>query len=215
SIVRSTIDDFKQTLTRCSQRDVCASCGVSCPASDIQRLQDHESCLEDLKRNGLDKCGYHNGWWSFCTNCYNDILRNKIPKFSILNSINMLTCENYPTELKDLTLVEESVIARRHPIGGILKLRPGNRRSPNSYYALRGHMIVIPQNPGPLLRILPSADLKFQDIVKVFWIGKCAPTTTDLKPFLGIRKNRVLSALQWLSIHNCHYIHLADISMEG
>jgi len=57
SVVRSTIDDFKQTLMKCSQRDVCASCGVSCPTSDIQRLQDHENCLEDLKRNGLDKCG--------------------------------------------------------------------------------------------------------------------------------------------------------------
>ncbi|KAN0071751.1 hypothetical protein V8E54_010347 [Elaphomyces granulatus] len=100
----------------------------------------------------------------------------------------MITCHRYPAELEDLTFVEECVLARRHPIEAILKLRPGNRRRPNNYYALRGHM------PGPLLQILPSTDLRFQDIVKVFWIGKCAPSTTDLKSFLEIRKNQVLSA---------------------
>jgi len=63
-------------------------------------------------------------------------------------------CHDYPEVLKDLTVVEEAVIARRHPVGSILKLRPGNRRSPSSYYALRGHMVIIPQQPGPLLHIL-------------------------------------------------------------
>jgi hypothetical protein len=175
---------------RCSQRDFCTSCGsgASCPAwSDTQRLLDHENYLEKLKHTGLDRCGYRNGWRSsFCTSlCYNDILKYRISKFS---AFNMITCHRYPAELEDLTFVEECVLARRHPIEAILKLRPGNRRRPNNYYALRGHM------PGPLLQILPSTDLRFQDIVKVFWIGKCAPSTTDLKSFLEIRKNQVLSA---------------------
>ena len=66
-------------------------------------------------------------------------------------------------------------------------------------------MVVMPQNPGPLLQILPSRDLRFQDLIKVFWVGKCQPTPDDLKPFLEIRKSRVLSALEWLVAHNCHY----------
>ena len=55
-----------------------------------------------------------------------------------------LPCDRYPTELEGLAFVEECVMARRHPIGTILKLRPGNRRGPNSYYALRKHMMVMP-----------------------------------------------------------------------
>lgn len=35
-------------------------------------------------------------------------------------------------------------------VGAVL---PGNRRSPNNYYALCRHIIVVPQNPGPLLQI--------------------------------------------------------------
>jgi serine/threonine protein kinase len=204
-ILRSAINNFEQTLVRRSQQDVCASCGIFCPTSEIRRLPENNDCLHDLTRAGLDKCGFHDGCWSFCTACYNDILKHKTPKFSALNSVNMITCDRYPPELEDLTFVEECAVARRHPIGAILKLRPGNRRSPNNYYALSGHMIVVPQNPGPLLQILPSPELRFQDIVKVFWIGKCAPSTTDLKPFLVIRKKRVLSALQWLIEHHCHY----------
>jgi hypothetical protein len=72
-----------------------------------------------------------------------------------------------PSEcFEDLTFVEECVIARRHPTGRILKLRPGNRRSPSNHYALRGHMIVLPQDPGPLLHLLPSPQLKFQDLTQ-------------------------------------------------
>jgi len=153
-------------------------------------------CLETLKRAGLDKCGYEDGYWLFCSTCYTRTLQGKISKFSALNSMNVVMCENYPTVLKDLTLVEECVIARRHPIGRILKLRPGNRRSPSNYYALRGHLIVLPQDPGPLLYLLPSPHLKLQDVIKVFWIGKCQPSPDDLFPFLQIRKNRVLEALR-------------------
>jgi len=168
-------------------------------------LDDDNNCLDELKRVGLDKCGYNNGTWSFCKPCHADILRSKIPKFSALNSVNVLMCDDYPTVLKDLTLIEECVLARRHPVGSILKLRPGNRRGPSNYYALRGHIIVFPQNPGSLLRILPSPSLKFQDIIKVFWVGKIQPSSNDLKPFLQIRKHQVLMALLWLVDHNRHY----------
>ena len=205
AIIRSSVDSFRHSLLQCSERKVCSSCGVFCSISDIKTLHDDDSCLSDLKRAGLDKCGYLDGYWAFCTPCHLDIVRGRIPKFSALNSVNVVMCHDYPDTLKDLTVVEEAVIARRHPVGSILKLRPGNRRSPSSYYALRGHMVNIPQQPGPLLSILPSPDLRFQDIIKVFWVGKCQPCSEDLKPFLQIRKNKVLCALQWLVSNNCHY----------
>jgi len=204
-VVRSAVNSFRQSLLQRSERKICSSCGVFCPVSDIKTLHDEDSCLEDLKRAGLDRCGYQDGFWAFCTPCHLDIVSGRVPKFSVLNSVNVLMCGDYPDILKDLTVIEEAVIARRHPVGSILKLRPGNRRSPSNYYALRGHMVIIPQQPGPLLRILPSPDLRFQDIIKVFWVGKCQPSPDDLKPFLQIRKNKVLCALQWLVSNHCHY----------
>jgi hypothetical protein len=69
-------------------------------------------------------------------------------------------------------------------------------------------MVAIPQDPGPLLDILPSPNLRFQDGIKGFWVGKCQPCTEDLNPFLQIRREKVLTALQWLVAHNSQYLDL-------
>lgn len=66
-------------------------------------------------------------------------------------------------------------------------------------------MIVIPQDPGPLLQILPSPELSLDNIIRVFWLGKRAPADAELKPFLQVRKDRVLAALQYLVHHNHLY----------
>jgi hypothetical protein len=205
AVIRSAIDSFRNSLAAQTERGVCSSCGVFCSLAEIETLGDGEDCLNQLKQVGLDRCGYEDGSWSFCKPCHADILRGKIPKFSALNHVNVIKCDDHPVALQDLTVVEECVLARRHPIGAILKLRPGNRRGPANYYALRGHMVVIPQDPGPLLDILPSPNLRFQDGIKVFWVGKCQPCTEDLKPFLQIRREKVLTALQWLVAHNSQY----------
>jgi len=85
--------------------------------------------------------------------------------------MNVSLCQEYPSELEDLTLTEEYVIARSHPIGTILKLRPNGLPCPVAYNAIRGHLVTIPQDPGPLLDILPSADLRFHDHIGVVWSG--------------------------------------------
>jgi hypothetical protein len=126
-----------------------------------------------------------------------------------MNLINVNFCQHYPSALEDLTPVEECLIAKCHPIGTVLKLRPGGRPSPINYKALRGHMIVIPQDPGPLLQILPSPELRLDNLLKVFWLGKRAPTDDDLKPFLRVRKDKVLAALQYLVQNNDLYHDLA------
>ncbi|PVH68338.1 hypothetical protein DL98DRAFT_380514, partial [Cadophora sp. DSE1049] len=142
----------------------------------------------------------------FCTSCHTAVSRGDIPKFSALNLVNITTCQHYPSALKDLTAIEECLIAKSHPISAILKLRPGGRSSPATYNAIRGHMIVIPQDPGPLLQILPNPDLRLGNLIKVFWLGDRAPANADLKPFLQVRKDKVLAALQYLVRHN-HLYH--------
>jgi hypothetical protein len=118
--------------------------------------------------------------------------------------MNVTLCQEYPGAL-EVTFVEECVIARCHPVGLIIKLRPGGHAASVNYYALKGHMIVLPQDPGPLLSILPNSDLRLNDVIKVFWMGKSLPSTIDLKPVLRVRKDKVLAALHFLVGHNRLY----------
>jgi len=117
--------------------------------------------------------------------------------------------QSYPSALEDLTAVEECPIVKCHPVDTILKLRPSGHSTPACYNALRGHMIVIPQDPGPLLQILPSPELRLDNLIKVFWLGKYPPTNRDLKPFLQVRKDKVLTVLRYLIQHNHLYHDLA------
>lgn len=121
------------------------------------------------------------------------------------NLVNVTLCQHYPHELEDLTLSEEYLIAKSHPLGVVVKLRPGGRSSPLNYHALRGHFIVIPQDPGPLLQILPSPEPRLHTLIKVFWLGSRPLADTDLNPFLLVRKPRVLAALHYLICHNHVY----------
>lgn len=128
-----------------------------------------------------------------------------IPKLSAKNLMNITLCQDYPSALDGLTLTQEYLIAKCHPLGVVLKLRPGGRPAPVNYHALRGLFIVIPQDPGPLLEILPSPDLALHSLIKVFWLGARPPVHSDLNPFLVVRKAKVLAALQYLVEHNHLY----------
>jgi hypothetical protein len=114
--------------------------------------------------------------------------------------VNVSLCQAYPSALEGLTLTEECLIAKCHPLGVVLELRPGGHLSPVNYHALRGHFIVILQDPGPLLNILPSPELAIYSLIKVFWLGA--------RPPLLVRKAKVLAALQYLVQYNPLYRNL-------
>ena len=181
SHIRSSISRYEDEMSAASERSICCSCG-SFFAGHVYQLDDQDDFIL-LHQTSLDRCGSHGNSWVFCSLCYAAIRRNSIPKFSAENSINVTMCHHYPSALEDLTVVEECLIAKCHPVGTILKLRPCGHSSPTNYNALRGHMIVIPQDPGPLLHILPSPELRLDNLIKVFWLGKRAPADTDLNPF--------------------------------
>jgi hypothetical protein len=153
----------------------------------------------------LDRCGRLDASYRVCKTCHDNLTKGKAPKFSAMNAANVTMCQDYPPELDGLTLMEECVIARSHPIGTILKLRPNGVKTPIAYNGIRGHISIIPQDPGPLLDILPSPDLKFYENIGVVWTGKTNPSAEDLKPFIEIRKDRVIRALLWLCQHNLLY----------
>lgn len=177
------------------------------PITDTYRVDIEDPLLLPLGGT-LDTCGRHGDTWDLCSSCHASLNRDMIPKFSAKNLVNVTLCQNFPSALEGLTLTEECLIAKCHPLGVVLKLRPGGHSSPVSYHALRGHFIVIPQDPGPLLDILPSPELTLHSLIKVFWLGARPPADSDLNPFLLVRKAKVLAALQYLVQHNHLYRNL-------
>ncbi|KAJ5483161.1 hypothetical protein N7530_002407 [Penicillium desertorum] len=130
-----------------SKRSVCASCGKLVPDADIFPVHDVDPLLLPL-RDALDRCARRERIWNVCLPYHKALIRGTIPKFSARSLVNVTLCQDYPSVLNDLTLTKKCVIARRHPLGVDVKLRPGGQRSSISYRALRGHLIVITQNPG-------------------------------------------------------------------
>jgi hypothetical protein len=205
SVLRSCISNYERTMSTGADKAICASCGQLVASTDISTVPDVDECLNSIDRQHLDHCGRQGDLWQLCHDCLSAMSRGVIPKFSAANSVNVTLCQNYPAALKDLTVVEECLIARCHPVGTILKLRPGGRHAPVNYYGLKGHIIVLPQDPSPLLHILPSPDLSLQTLIKVYWIGRTAPSIAALKPLLRVRKDRVLGALLYLVENNPVY----------
>ncbi len=116
-----------------------------------------------------------------------------------------LYCQYFPPLLEDLISAEEAIIARAHPVVIILKLRPNDSFNPGTYRAVCGHSILLPQNPRPLLTLLPSEMTSVDDVMQVVWAGKTLPQPEQLSGFVSIRKHRVIGALQWLVANNPLY----------
>ncbi len=179
------------------ERSVCCSCRKLVLTTNIYQINTENDIIQ-LLQGCLDHCGHYENFWDFCISCYIALYHGSIPKFSTKNLVNVTIYQDYPSILEDLTAIKECLIAKCHPVGTILKLRLGGCPSPTNYNTLQGHMIVILQDPGPLLQILPSPELRLDNLIKVFWIGKQLLADSDLKPFLQVRKDKVLVALQCL-----------------
>jgi hypothetical protein len=183
SYIRASITKYEDNMSVVSERSVCCCCSKLIAAGDIYEIYDGVHFIL-LPQRLLDRCGRHENSWDFCTACHGSVSRGNILKFSGLNLVSVTTCQDYPSALEDLITVEECLIAKCYPVGTILKLRPGDRSSPTIYNVIRGHIIVIPQDPGPLLHILPSPELRLDNLIEVFWLGKCVLADIDLKLFL-------------------------------
>jgi hypothetical protein len=150
SHIWTSVSRYENKISSASERSVCCCCGGLIATGDIYKVRDEARLILPLQHT-LDHCGRGENSWDFCTICHLAAGRGSIPKFSALNLVNVITCQAYPSALEDLTLIEECLIAKCYPVGVILKLRPGGHSSPITYNTIRGYMIVILQDPGPLL----------------------------------------------------------------
>ena len=104
-----------------------------------------------------------------CQECYNHLTNNplQLPKYSILNSLNYGCKADAPLPLQNLHYIVEFIIARGRIYGSILKVSRTQRQGAISYPHLTGHVVVVPQNPEPLLTILPWSELSLTESLKV------------------------------------------------
>ena len=122
-----------------------------------------------------------------CSRCSRD--KKSPKKFSDQNSMLPLCV---PQELKNLTQVEEMLIARALPIMRVY-IKPGGQRG------YSGHCINLPQNVTELAKYLPRYPKNIAVII-VKVKGK-ENTFKDV----NVRKQKVHDALLWLIQHNPHY----------
>ncbi len=128
----------------------------------------------------IDSCSISADNIRLCPTFCRSLLRGNRPKFRILSNFPRIKCQSYPPILADLSLAKEAAIACAHPVMSILKLRPFRVFNPATYSCIKGHAILFPQNPAPLLNLLPSPTLALHDVIHIVWAGQGRPTDFDL-----------------------------------
>ncbi|KAJ7433599.1 hypothetical protein B0H11DRAFT_1939370 [Mycena galericulata] len=94
-----------------------------------------------------------------CRHCAGDLKKDRVPAKAVSN-------RNYlgpvPPELKDLTVVEEAMIALCRVKCWIIQLRDDDPHMATTQRGVRGHIIVYPQRPSSIATSLP---LSLEDVI--------------------------------------------------
>ena len=148
-----------------------------------------------------------------CKQCFSTVKRKKIPALSLANSMYL---GPVPSELKDLTPIEEAMIARCRAKCWIVQLKEENQSvvTPDSQRGMKGHIIIYPQRPSEIANLLPPSKQEILTPVCVLFVGSTPPTAQWLrekaKP-LCVHREKVRAALKWLKINNPLY---QDVSIN-
>ena len=115
--------------------------------------------------------------------------KNKLPKYALANNLYI---GSIPDELKNLTIVEQTLINRCHVKCTIVKITTESGNNYLNQYKCRGNIITFPQNPDNILDLLPSLP-KSEDF-QVAFIGKIKPPDDYIqKIFIQNKKGIIYS----------------------
>ncbi|KAH9851807.1 hypothetical protein C2E23DRAFT_732212, partial [Lenzites betulinus] len=162
-----------------------------------------------------------------CKECHRDLVKAKLPPLALANHTYL---GPVPTELKDLTFLEEQIVARARAKSFIVHLKEdkykknknkngsedeSSTRRPNEQRGFKGHIIIHPQRPERLDDILPPTVDDILTPICIIFVGAEPPTQQWLKDKakpLGVRREKVRSALDWLKSNNHLY---RDITIDN
>ena len=115
-----------------------------------------------IDRLGIQQEDLGSNVW-LCSTCHPSIVLAKTPAESLAN---FQWVRPMPDKLKDLTWVEELLIARAHVVGRVVRFQARNQAS---YFGIKGHVILVPQDTMLLLDVLPMTPASLPDVVRVVW----------------------------------------------
>jgi hypothetical protein len=157
----------------------------------------------DSRRIMIEKAGMtSDGHLNLCKSCYRSIAAAQTPDASLSNYRWM---GDPPEELRDLNWLEELLIARAHLVGRIVRLE---ERTATSYFSLKGHTVILPQDTTRLLDLLPMPLSLLPDFVRVVWVGRESLNSNRLRSHFTVRTSKVLKALLWLCQNHEDYRHV-------
>lgn len=79
-------------------------------------------------------------------------------------------CQNSLVVLKNLNIIEKAIIAKVHLVVTILKLKPSNKFNLGFCRGTWDHIVILFQNPGPLLTLFASNLSATENIVYIIWL---------------------------------------------
>ena len=144
---------------------------------------------------------------SFCRECHRKIRKGKMPALSMANRTFL---GEIPPVLKDLTIVEEAMIARCRAKCWVIQLKEESQdlQLSTTQRGMKGHVIIYPQRVEGIAAVLPPSVEDIITPICVVFVGSSPPSDAWLqqkaKP-LTVRREKVRAALVWLQQHNRLY----------
>ncbi|KAG0707648.1 hypothetical protein DFH29DRAFT_871302 [Suillus ampliporus] len=141
---------------------------------------------------------------SFCQSCFASVKKKRLPTTAIANHHYL---GPVPDKLKDLSVIEEAMIACCCAKCWVIHLKEenSNLHLPHSQCGMKGHIIIYPQNPSAIAQVLPPSLDEVVTPICVLFVGSSPPTQewlqTKASPLIT-RREHVRRALEWLSQHN-------------
>ena len=178
------ISKYENEIIIACEKSICCCCNEFFDEC-IYQIDDLNNFIL-LHKFSLNSCSYDENSWIFYNLYYEFVKHNNIFKFFNKNLINIITCQNYSSVLKNFIIVEKYFIVKYHFIDIILKLWFSSYFSLINYNALQKYIIIIFQDFKSLFQILSSFELKLNNVIKIFWLSKFFSTNKNLKLFLNI-----------------------------
>ncbi len=141
-----------------------------------------------------------------CRSCHEALRKGSIPPLAMANNHYL---GPVPPELRDLTIVEEAMIALCRSKCWILQLNDENETESTIFQqGMVGHVIVYPQRLRIVARKLPLSVEDITSLLCVIFIGSMPPSDEWLrkkaKPLI-VHGKHVRCALEWLVANNPLY----------
>lgn len=143
-----------------------------------------------------------------CATCFSALSRQP-PRLPALALANGNFCCPLPTSLQTLTFAETLFVSRGYTLHRLHTL-PGRAAPADRQQALRGNVISFPQNAAQIFNMLPRPVSSAAEMLTVLFPRDDLQDLTSC-PEYHVRRQRVLEALRWLTLHNPYY---TDVTID-